>query len=183
MFRQRVLAWSSVALLTLAASATAEAQDQRNFRTHLTGEAERPTARVTRAQGQANFQLSADGTQLDYRLIASNIENVVQAHIHCGAADVAGPVVAFLYPSAPPPAPAGAGRTNGVLAEGTITAANVIARPDSGACPGGLATFDELVAKLRSGDAYVNVHTDDGTAPADTGAGDFPGGEIRGQVN
>jgi hypothetical protein len=138
---------------------------------------------VTRAQGQAKFQLSDDGTQLEYKLIASNIENVVQAHIHCGSADVAGPVVVFLYPSAPPPAPAGAGRTDGVLAAGTITSANVIPAADSATCPGGLATFDELVAKLRSGDAYVNVHTNDGVAPPDTGAGDFPGGEIRGQVN
>src|SRR5262249_16050291 len=76
----------------------------------------------------------------------------------------------------------GGGRTDGVLAEGTITAANVIARPDSAACPGGLATFDDLVARLRSGDAYVNVHTDDGAAPPNTGAGDFPGGHIRGQA-
>jgi len=28
----------------------------------------------------------------------------------------------------------------------------------------------------------MNVHTDDGVAPANTGPGDFPGGEIRGQV-
>jgi hypothetical protein len=182
MSKRRLLGWSSVVLLALGASATAEAQDQQNFRTHLTGEAERPIARVTRAQGQAIFHLSADGTQLDYRLIASNIENVVQAHIHCGSTEVSGPVVAFLYPSDPPPAPAGAGRTDGVLAEGTITAADVIARPDSPECPGGLDTFDELVAKLRSGDAYVNVHTDDGAAPPNTGPGDFPGGEIRGQI-
>jgi hypothetical protein len=26
------------------------------------------------------------------------------------------------------------------------------------------------------------VHTNDGVAPPDTGPGDFPGGEIRGQV-
>jgi hypothetical protein len=180
--KARILAWSSVVLLTLAAITAAEANDQRNFRTHLTGEAERPTPRETRAQGQAIFHLSADGTQLDYKLIASNIENVVQGHIHCGAADVAGPVVVFLYPAAPPPAPAGGARTDGVLAEGTITAANVISRPDSPTCPGGLATFGDLVARLRSGDAYVNVHTDDGAAPPNAGPGDFPGGEIRGQV-
>jgi hypothetical protein len=26
------------------------------------------------------------------------------------------------------------------------------------------------------------VHTNDGVAPPDTGPGDFPGGEIRGQI-
>src|SRR5262245_16133986 len=157
MSKQRVLVWSSVLLLALGATANAEANEQRNFRTHLTGDAERPTPRETRAQGEAIFQLSADGTRLDYRLIATNIENVVQAHIHCGSAEVAGPVVVFLYPSAPPPAAPGAGRTDGVIAEGTITAASVIARPDSAACPGGLATFDDLVAKLRSSHAYVKI--------------------------
>src|SRR5262245_285150 len=182
MNKARMLAWSSIVLLALAAAAAAEANDQQEFRTHLTGEAERPTPRETRAQGEAIFQLSADGTQLAYRLIASNIENVVQAHIHCGSAEVAGPVVVFLYPAAPPPAPAGGGRTDGVLAEGTITATDVIPRPDSPACPGGLATFEDLVAKLRSGDAYANVHTDDGAAPPNAGPGDFPGGEVRGQI-
>ena len=38
----------------------------------------------------------------------------------------------------------------------------------------------DLVALLQSGNAYVNVHTNDGVDPANTGPGDFPGGEIRG---
>jgi hypothetical protein len=177
MSKQRVLVWSSVVLLALAAGATAEAQDQRNFRTHLTGEAERPTPRVTQAQGQANFMLSEDGTALDYKLIASNIENVVVAHIHCGSDAVAGPVVVFLHGPVSPAA------NNGVLAEGTITAADLIPAADSATCPGGIASFDALIAKLRSGDAYVNVHTNDGVAPPDTGPGDFPGGEVRGQIH
>jgi hypothetical protein len=72
-------------------------------------------------------------------------------------------------------APAG-GRLDGVLAEGTITA------PDPGnAC--GWADVDAVVAALRSSDTYVNVHTNDGVPPANTGPGDFPGGEIRGQVS
>jgi len=35
---------------------------------------------------------------------------------------------------------------------------------------------------MRNGGAYVNIHTDDGIAPPNTGPGDFPGGEIRGQL-
>jgi hypothetical protein len=35
---------------------------------------------------------------------------------------------------------------------------------------------------MRNGWAYVNVHTNDGIAPTNTGPGDFPGGEIRGQL-
>jgi hypothetical protein len=37
-----------------------------------------------------------------------------------------------------------------------------------------------LIALIQSGNAYVNVHTSDGSA--NPGPGNFPGGEIRGQV-
>ena len=39
-----------------------------------------------------------------------------------------------------------------------------------------------LVRQMRAGNTYVNVHTDDGVTLPDTGPGDFPGGEIRGQI-
>jgi hypothetical protein len=64
---------------------------------------------------------------------------------------------------------------NGTLAQGTITA------PDAGnGC--GWVDLAAVLAAMESGDTYVNVHTDDGVAPPNTGPGDFPGGEIRGQV-
>lgn len=157
-----------IVVLTLLISTSAvyaSPPDQRNFVTPLSGAAERPTPVDTNARGNAIFHLSKDGTELSYKLIVANIDNVTQAHIHCGSADVAGPVVAFLFGFV-----TGGVTINGVLAEGTITAASVIPRPDSPVCPGGVADFDDLLAKIRSGDAYVNVHT---VA--------FPGGEIRGQ--
>jgi hypothetical protein len=162
-----------------------------NHRTHLNGDEEvftpvppsTATPADSRAQGQAIFQISPDGTSVDYQLIASNIENVTQAHIHCAPAGANGPIVMWLYPSpsetvARPP---GAGRHDGVLAAGTFTAANVIVR-SPGDCPGGVADFEALLNRIREGNAYVNVHTNDGVAPANQGPGDFPGGEIRGQV-
>ena len=79
-------------------------------------------ARPTQAQGQAIFHLSDDGQSIDFRLIATNIDNVRQAHIHIGAAGVNGPVVVFLYGLVP----AGGGRQTGVLSTGTFTAANFI---------------------------------------------------------
>jgi hypothetical protein len=36
--------------------------------------------------------------------------------------------------------------------------------------------------QIGSGATYVNVHTNDGVPPPDTGPEDFPGGEIRGQI-
>jgi hypothetical protein len=43
-------------------------------------------------------------------------------------------------------------------------------------------TMADLVSQMTAGGTYVNVHTSDGVEPPDTGPGDFPGGEIRGQV-
>jgi hypothetical protein len=150
-----------------------------NFGTPLSAAEEVMPAGVvneSNARGNAIFQLNADGTALTYRLIVANIENVFQAHIHRGPAGTNGPIVVWLYPSTTPGAgPVGGGRVDGVIAEGTITAANLI---------GQLADqpLSALVADLTNGNAYVNVHTNDGTAPTNTGPGDFPGGEIRGQV-
>lgn len=141
----------------------------RNFQTHLTGDEEVPP-RETLAQGNAKFQLSKDGESLEYRLIVANIENVVQAHIHVGAAGTNGPVVAFLYgPVAP-----GGGRIDGVIAEGVITASSLRGRLAG-------QPLSRLVEAIEAGNTYVNVHTSNGTAtPA---PGNFPGGEVRGQID
>jgi hypothetical protein len=109
------------------------------------------------------FQLSGDGTTLSYKLIVANIENVLQSHIHLAPAGSNGGIVVWLYPSAPP-AQLIPGRSQGVLAEGEITSANFV-----NALAG--QSMDVLLGHLRSGNAYVNVHTTQ-----------FPPGEIRGQV-
>ncbi len=46
----------------------------------------------------------------------------------------------------------------------------------------GWTDLDAVIAAMESGNAYVNVHTNDGVNPPNTGPGDFPGGEIRGQL-
>jgi CHRD domain len=154
-------------LLALAAPIDAGDQD---FVAHLSGRDEVPS-NESLAQGQAIFHLSADGTQLDYKLIAANIDNVVFAHIHLAPAGVNGPVVAFLFG----PAAAGGGRFSGVLAQGTITADDLIG-PLAG------QPLTALVDAMLAGNTYVNAHTDDGVAPAGTGPGDLPAGEVRGQI-
>jgi hypothetical protein len=156
--------------LAAASAANANAPNAKNFVAHLSGDEEVP-ARPTQAQGQVKLQLSKDGQSLDYRIIASNITNIVQSHIHIAPAGTNGSVVVFLYPLSP----AGAGRSDGVLATGTITAANLI---------GPLAghPLSDLIDAMEAGNAYANVHTNDGVGATNTGAGDFPGGEIRGQV-
>jgi len=160
----------SAAATAPGASAAANAPDVKNFVAHLSGDNEVP-ARPSLGQGELKLQLSPDGQSLDYRIISSNITNVVQSHIHIAPEGVNGPIVVFLYGLVP----SGGGRTDGVLAKGTITAANLI---------GPLAghPLSDLVAALEAGNAYGNVHTNDGVGVTNTGPGDFPGGEIRGQV-
>jgi hypothetical protein len=153
----------------LAVAAPAHAGD-RDFVAHLSARDEVPS-NESLAQGQAIFHLSADGTQLDYTLIAANIDNVVFAHIHLAPAGVNGPVVAFLFG----PAAAGGGRFSGVLAQGTITEDDLIG-PLAG------QDFGALVDAILAGNTYVNVHTDDGVVPGGTGPGDLPAGEVRGQI-
>ena len=141
-----------------------------NFRAHLTGDQEVPE-KITNATGQAVFQLSADGAELSYRLIVANIDNVVASHIHLGPQGQNGPVVAFLFGNVA----AGGGRFDGNLAEGVITAADLVG-PLSG------QEMSVLVQALSTGGTYVNVHTNDGVGMVNTGPGDFASGEVRGQI-
>jgi len=160
----------SLALLVFHGSAVARPDGARNFVTHLEGEQEVPP-RVTAATGQAVFQLSEDGMEIRYRLIVANIENVTASHIHLGGVGVNGMIVVFLAG----PFPVGGGRTDGVLAAATFTKDDLIG-PLEG------QELSVLVEAMRTGGTYVNVHTNDGVDPTNTGPGDFPGGEIRGQI-
>ena len=51
------------------------ALDAKNFVAHLVGANEVPS-HETRAVGEVKLQLSDDGTEVEYRLISSNIDNV-----------------------------------------------------------------------------------------------------------
>jgi hypothetical protein len=165
--RRTIVLVLTAALAVLALAPTAWAGE--NFVAPLSGDQEVP-ARDTPATGVAKFKLREDGTVLLFKLNVENIDNVAAAHIHCGAVGVNGPVGVTLFTGSP-----ASGAFDGTLAEGTITAAD----------PGNLCGWTDLASVLtaiHSGDTYVNVHTNDGVAPPNTGPGDFPGGEIRGQI-
>jgi hypothetical protein len=134
--------------------------DPTNGHTHLSGDEEVP-ARDTRAQGQLKLTLGADGTSIAYRLIATNIDDIQQAHLHLAPAGVNGSIVAWLYPDGPP-AVLIPGRHTGILAEGEITE---LVGPMAG------QEITDLWEEIQAGNIYGNVHTVQ-----------FPAGEIRGQV-
>jgi hypothetical protein len=98
------------------------------------------------------------------------MENAVVAHIHIAPPGQNGPVRLNLCGTGAPVPPCTSG--TGVLASGT----NGVTVGDPP------ITFDSLVSAMRAGNTYVNVHTDDGVAPPNTGQGDMASGEIRGQV-
>ncbi len=136
-----------------------------SFTAALSGTNEVPPV-TTPASGSAT--LTVNGAQINYTVTVTNLQNAVVAHIHIAPVGQNGPVRMNLCGTGAP-VPACTSGT-GVLATGT-----------NGTTEGGI-TFDSLLSAMRTGGAYVNVHTDDGQAPPNTGAGDMAGGEIRGQV-
>jgi CHRD domain-containing protein len=137
------------------------------FTATMNGANERPTARTTPATGTANFTLT--GETLSWTITLSNITNVTAAHIHIGGANDA---LGILLPLTPP--------VSNTTITGSITKANF--QPPG--APNAAVTFDQMIELMRTGGAYANVHTNN-TANDPTnnsGPGDFPGGEIRGQI-
>src|SRR5262245_2349798 len=135
---RRVIVVVAMVALLLGALAPAVSAQPRNFRAVLSGGDEVP-ARDSHARGVAMFMLTADGTELIYQINVADIENVVAAHIHCGAPGVAGPVGVTLFTGSP-----GGGRFNGVLVSRSVSA------PDAGnAC--GWSTLAQVIAALESG--------------------------------
>ena len=112
----------------------------------------------SKASGKAEFKLSADGKTLTYKLHVKNIMDANAAHIHMAAKGADGPPVAGLFSAEKK------GKFSGVLAEGTIADKDLL-----GSLQG--KTVEDLVKLFKSGDAYVNVHTNAN-----------PDGEIRGQI-
>jgi hypothetical protein len=133
------------------------------FMAQLSGDQEAPDPVETDASGHAMFALSDDGTALHYEIHVANTEDLNMAHIHLAPAGESGSVVAWLFPDGPPPS-LKEGITNGLLAEGTITNADLVG-PLAG------MTLRDLVKEMMAGNTYANVHTEE-----------YPAGEIRGQI-
>ena len=139
-------------------SATAVFAAEQNFKADLSGSDE-VSGVDTPAKGEAKFVFSNNGLTVRYTIDVRDIENPTVAHIHLGAAGKSGPPVVNLFTG-----PKKEGKFRGNLVQASFTAKDL-----KGDLSG--KTLNDLAALIKSGDVYVNVHTDAN-----------PGGEIRGQI-
>jgi hypothetical protein len=157
--------------LLLLASLTLACGDDDNpaeagteFSAALSGAEEEPPV-PTEATGNALLTIS--GSEIIYTVNTTGLLNPVVAHIHVAPEGENGSVRLNLCGTGDPVPACGTGE--GLLVSGT-----------NGTTVG--ITFDELVTAMRAGETYVNVHTDNGSPPPNTGPGDMQSGEIRGQI-
>jgi hypothetical protein len=165
--------WIPLAAAALALAVfSAKAQDA-PFSAKLTGASQLPEPTTSKATGELKLVVSADGKKVSYTLSVENIRNPSGSDMHLGPDNANGPSVVKLFPVRG--ATTKKGDFSGVLAEGTITAGDL-----TGPMLG--SPLADLIEQIRDGNTYVNIHTDDGTPPANTGPGDYQLGEIRGQI-
>jgi hypothetical protein len=166
---------AALATCTLAALASlAVANDERGrdrIEARLKGFQEVPAVSST-ASGRFKAKLDSVSGTLTYELSYSGLEAPVRmAHIHFGQRGVNGGIMVWLCQTAGFPDPLNQAPTcpqSGTVA-GLIQAGNVQGPSAQGIAA---AEFAEMVAAIRAGVAYANVHSDK-----------FPGGEIRGQLH
>ena len=137
------------------------------FTATLNGANEVPV-RTTPATATATFTLRSD--VLSWTITMTNLTNVTAAHIHIGGAGVAGGVLQGLTASG--------------LSNTSITGSmnkSAFVPPGS---PNAAVTWDQMIEMMRTGAAYANIHTNNtaNDPTNNTGPGDFPAGEIRGQI-
>jgi hypothetical protein len=141
--------------------------ETQTFNAVLNGASEVP-ANASTATGTA--EIAIVGPTLLFRVDVTGLTNPSAAHIHTSEGPTAnGPVRVNLCGATGVPAcPTGTPFTGTVAVGSAVQVAGI--------------SYDSLLVLLRNGLAYVNVHTNDGIPPSNTGPGDLSAGEIRGQV-
>ena len=159
------------AVIALPAVADDDDDGDDNFTARLQSYQEVPSVSST-ASGRFRATIDEDAGTISYRLSFTGLTGEIrQSHIHFGQHSVNGAITVFLCQTATNPDPTGLAPQcpqSGTVT-GLIQAANMVpAAAGQGLSPG---DFAELIAAIRAGVAYVNVHSST-----------FGGGEIRGQI-
>lgn len=169
--RKSFLMVAALVALLLPAGAT-EAQDFQHHNSLVAqlSPLEQVPSALAKSRGRFEAEINEDGT-LTFTMSYSDMSSpVTQAHIHFGAGKTNGGVIVFLCGGSKPACPASGTVT------GTLTSADISVLPASNSdsvIPQGIqpGDFNALIDAIRSGNTYVNVHSQT-----------FPSGEIRGQV-
>jgi CHRD domain len=162
--------------LVVAALATADGGSRNiSARGGLVGYNETPLTISTTGGGTFKAKVANDGQSFAWTLTYQALEGtVLQSHIHFGAPAISGGISVFLCTNIGNAPPAPASPTQACPAPpATVTGvahANDVIGPSGQGIEAG--AFGELVAAMRSGFAYANVHSSK-----------WPGGEIRGQLS
>ena len=167
----------AVAVLAVGSYATADSGKKNLKSGELSGYAENPDL-STGATGTFAVTIDDDARTLTYELTYSGLESAVQqAHIHFGKAGINGGITVFLCsnlangPAGTPACPT----TPTATVTRTVPAAQILSPASGGinqGIPAGADGWTELVAALRAGHTYANVHS-----------ATWPGGEIWAQIN
>ncbi|MFA6148499.1 MAG: CHRD domain-containing protein [bacterium] len=108
----------------------------------------------THAKGAAIFSLGKDGSTIHYKLKVGKLENGTMAHIHqVGDDGTPAAVLAWIYPGKGNAPSLKKGKFTGTLAEGDLTAGNLVG-PMKGKAP------KDVFEMLEYGKAGVAVHTE-----------------------
>jgi hypothetical protein len=159
----------AIAIAVAALPTVSFGRNSTKFTAVATGYHEVPLSINTDGFAVARFTLDDDAKTLSFRYEFSGLtSNLVQSHIHLGEVQNAGGVMIFLCgPNVPPATQNCPSATSGTVS-GTLTAANVLAIANQNVVAGDMAA---LFRAIRSKAAYANLHSVN-----------FPGGEIRGQL-
>ena len=180
--KNKVTIAAGAALVLMAAAVGFTDSGSKKIREVLLGVKEVPVVSTT-GHGSLEAEIDEEAATIKYTLSFADLEgDVRQAHIHIAPEQNTGPIVLWLCQSAANPAPAGTNppqcsdatnpatlRANTV--EGTLTAADVIPQVANGIDAKTPEEFREIIALIRAGKAYANVHT-----------AKSPAGEIRSQL-
>jgi hypothetical protein len=137
------------AVFVLLVAVIARADDQSRFKAVLVGTEETP-AIYTAGSGTLAARIVDNDNRIEF--------------VHFGQRGYPGGVSFFFCGGGKPPCPA----SNSGVVIGTVVAADVVGPAAQGITLGNLAA---IIAEIRAGLAYANMHT-----------AKYPGGEIRGQI-
>ena len=162
----------AVSAAALAASTAARSED---IRARLTGFQEVPSV-STVAKAEFEGTISRDDKFIDWEMTFDGLQAPIQqSHIHVAQRSVNGGIMIWLcgtgttQPLAGPPGTQTCPQSGTI--RGTISAANVTPAATATAQQIAAGELNEVIAAIRAGVAYVNIHTVVS-----------PGGEIRGQL-